>query len=286
MLFYFTGTGNSLHVARNLLRPGERLVNMAEAQKHAEYSYHLAGSERVGFIFPVYCFTLSNVVLRFVQKLDLKGQGYVFSVITCGGNTGHAGGYLKEDLSKRGIQLEASFSLPMPDNTVFYYDLASPEENKTKLKEADQRLIVLKEDIEQEKRNDPGSGMASHVMRPVYYAISGTRAFRVTDACIHCGKCERNCPDGIIRLVNGKPTWTASHCTKCSGCINRCPVQAIQYGRGTEKRLRYVHPEILTGLNAGTGIEMKVLSGKRLHESAQNNEVLARYDVDQMTRIG
>lgn len=51
MLFYFTGTGNSLHVARNLLRSGERLVNMAEAGKRSEYTYHLKKGERVGFIF-------------------------------------------------------------------------------------------------------------------------------------------------------------------------------------------------------------------------------------------
>ncbi|MGI5933052.1 MAG: 4Fe-4S dicluster domain-containing protein, partial [Eubacterium sp.] len=35
-----------------------------------------------------------------------------------------------------------------------------------------------------------------------------------------------------------------SHCTKCSACINRCPVQAIQYGKRTKKRPRYVHPDM------------------------------------------
>lgn len=244
MLFYFSGTGNSLHAARTLLKPGERLVSMAEAEKRSEYSYHLAKGERAGFIFPVYCFTLSDVVLRFVRKLNLTGQGYVFSVITCGGNIGHAGGFLKRELQKRGISLSAVWPLAMPDDTVFYYDLASEAENRKKLSAADHTLRILKENIKREQKNEPGNGMTSRMMRPVYYAISGTRAFRVTDACIHCGKCEKNCPDGIIHLVNGKPTWVASHCTKCSGCINRCPAQAIQYGRKTEKRLRYVHPEL------------------------------------------
>ena len=241
MLFSFSGTGNSLHVARTLLHPGEKLVNMAKG----DHLYHLEKGERVGFIFPVYCFTLSHVVLHFVQHLKLTGQGYVFSVSVCGGNTGHAGAYLKEELSKRDIQLNALFSLAMPDDTVFYYDLASPEENQKKLRKAEQKLSVLKKTIEQEKQNDPGSGFTSKMMQPVYYdAIRGTKAFHVNDACIHCGKCERNCPDGIIRLVDGKPTWRASHCTKCSGCINRCHVQAIQYGRKTENRFRYVHPEM------------------------------------------
>ena len=29
---------------------------------------------------------------------------------------------------------------------------------------------------------------------------------------------------------------------KCNGCINRCPVSAIQYGKKTASRGRYVNP--------------------------------------------
>lgn len=242
MIFYFSGTGNSLAAAKRLLLPGEQLVNMADAWKKSEFSYKLNDNERCGFVFPVYCFTLSDVVLRFVRKLELKGQGYVFAVITCGGNIGHAGGFLKEELKKRGITLSAAFSLPMPDDTVFYYDIDPQEESDKKLRDAEGTIREIKRRIEAGVKRDPGSGGSSRVMRPVYRAISGTRSFWVTDDCIHCGMCQRNCPDDVIRLENGKPVWTRSHCTKCSACINRCPVRAIQYGRKTEGRRRYVNP--------------------------------------------
>lgn len=37
MIFYFTGTGNSLYAAKKLLVDGERLINIAEAIKNIEY---------------------------------------------------------------------------------------------------------------------------------------------------------------------------------------------------------------------------------------------------------
>ena len=69
-----------------------------------------------------------------------------------------------------------------------------------------------------------------------------TRKFRAEATCIHCGKCAANCPSGAISMVDGRPVWTKSKCLKCCACINRCPVSAIQYGRKTVKRGRYVNP--------------------------------------------
>lgn len=121
----------------------------------------------------------------------------------------------------------------MPDNTVFYYDIETPEVNQKKLAAADEELGVLKKRILAEEWNHPGSGLPSRLARNAYALINGARSLHVTDACIHCEKCERNCPDGIIHLENGKPVWTDSNCAKCTACINRCPAQAVQYGKKT-----------------------------------------------------
>lgn len=37
---------------------------------------------------------------------------------------------------------------------------------------------------------------------------------------------------------------TGNACRQCLACINRCPVQAIQYGKGTVNRGRYTHPDL------------------------------------------
>ncbi|NLO40089.1 MAG: 4Fe-4S binding protein [Ruminiclostridium sp.] len=40
-----------------------------------------------------------------------------------------------------------------------------------------------------------------------------------------------------------RPTW-GKHCTQCLACINRCPVQAIQFTKATVSKGRYVHPDL------------------------------------------
>ena len=41
MIFYFTGTGNSLWAAKQLVKEDERLINIADARKNREYKYKL-----------------------------------------------------------------------------------------------------------------------------------------------------------------------------------------------------------------------------------------------------
>jgi uncharacterized pyridoxamine 5'-phosphate oxidase family protein/Pyruvate/2-oxoacid:ferredoxin oxidoreductase delta subunit len=52
------------------------------------------------------------------------------------------------------------------------------------------------------------------------------KGFRITDACIGCGKCMRNCPQQCI--TKGQPYLIhQEHCLHCGLCYEDCPVQAI-----------------------------------------------------------
>ena len=66
----------------------------------------------------------------------------------------------------------------------------------------------------------------------------------MTDECISCGLCERQCPLNAIRMENGKPVWVKDKCTLCLGCLHRCPKAAIHYGTNEKTVLhgRYLNP--------------------------------------------
>ena len=48
---------------------------------------------------------------------------------------------------------------------------------------------------------------------------------KISDACIKCGTCVRNCPADAIDIEN--KTFDLDACIGCYGCINRCPKHAI-----------------------------------------------------------
>lgn len=69
---------------------------------------------------------------------------------------------------------------------------------------------------------------------PIYrqtFSLGGApthpQGFQITDACIGCGTCARNCPQQCI--TPGKPFAIAQeHCLHCGLCYENCPVQAIE----------------------------------------------------------
>jgi len=244
MIFYFTGTGNSYYAAKKLAEStGERLINMAE-HRGTDLHFTVAEGEAVGFVFPVYFYSVNDLVLEFIRHLSLDGADYVYSVITCGASIGQAGSFLKEALETAGISLSAVYPVVMPDNCLIYYSTADAESSARTLSAADPVLEEIFEKIQSRQTTSFGSAALAKLGLAAYHVMSNTRPFHVTESCIHCGKCAANCPEHAITLKDGVPMWTKKKCLICLSCINRCPKEAIQYGKKTVGRYRYENPSL------------------------------------------
>ena len=244
MVFYFSGTGNSLYAAKRLLSDGEQLINIAEARKEKNDTYSISQGEPLGFVFPVYFYTLSDIVRDFVRAVDIKGAEYIYAVITCGGGIGAAGSLLAKELAKKGMKLSRVFQLVMPDNSMLFYNIPTQDQANAFLKTREAELDKIAEAIKARESKVVAPKPYGGVMRGIYHAMNSTKGFHATDKCVSCGLCARNCPDDAIRMENGKPVWVKKSCARCSSCICRCPVQAIEYGKATEKRNRYKNPYV------------------------------------------
>lgn len=246
MIFYFTGTGNSLYAAKKLANEGEEVVSIIDALRSKTCHYVLKENETLGFVFPVYFYTVSDPVLQFVRNLEVENAGFVYAVIVCGGNIGPAGGFLKDELEKRGLNLQRVDSLLVPDGALLFYDIDPQEKMLKTLEKASEELISIKSAVDSRTPNRiTGNTALGSIGLAGYHACMSTKKFYADDKCIHCGQCAANCPVKAISMVDGRPKWTKEKCLKCCGCINRCPVSAIQYGKRTVSRGRYVNPVLL-----------------------------------------
>lgn len=257
MIFYFTGTGNSLWVAETLGRMlGEPLIPIAEELKRekGELVYPLGKGERVVFVYPIHSWGPAVLVLRFISRMRLTGYAGqpVYSVSTCGDDCGRTMNRMRSALQEKGVSLTDAYSVQMPNNYVLMsgFDVDSPEVETQKLQAAPIRVAAIAEAICKQKEADlyhAGSmpGLKTYLVYPLFARFAIKRnAFRVTDACISCGLCQRVCPTDTISLSDdGKPRWTDT-CVQCVACIHRCPTHAIEYGKITLRKGRYHHPEL------------------------------------------
>lgn len=247
IIYYFTGTGNSLYCARRIgdLLGDTTLVPMqAESEEMA-----LQKADSIGLVFPVYAFGLPNVVKRFIKSLSPDNKGkYFFAVATSGGRVAGALVLARRMLRARGFRLSAGFSVIMPTNMIALYETS--EEKKKKLFDSMEKKVreIVSEVKSHEYHAVETGTMTDRILRTgiLYRSASPfiklmDHIFKVDQGCIGCGLCSQVCPVHNIEIKNGMPMWN-HQCEMCFSCLNLCPKQAIQYGKMTEGKQRYKNP--------------------------------------------
>lgn len=257
MIFYFSGTGNTQWAAKTLAQvANEKLIAIADAPE-GECHYTLAADERIGFCFPTHGWQPPAIVRRFINRLRLSSPHpaltthYCFALTTCGDSIGQTMEMLNHDLQAIGLKTDSVYSLIMPESYVclpfMYTD--TPEKEAQKINTSRQQLQQIATEVKERQKGivKTVKGAAPWLMTHVIGSYFNKRM--VTDkkftvdaeACVRCGKCEKVCPTGDVRLNADKlPEWQHNgSCTCCLACYHHCPKHAINYGSITRKRGQY-----------------------------------------------
>ena len=249
-IYYFSGTGNSLYVAKELQKriEGAKLIPVISRLDREVVE---TDAETIGFVFPVYFSAIPVPVKNFIKKLDLKSAKYIFAAATRIGTSHSAFMAIDKILKSKGQRLDSYFSLNMPGNDPkFDYKVPTEEEIARLEAVVQKRLdsiqsIIKNKEISREKDVDctihiPFVGILSSLAALI--DISKDNLY-CDSKCTGCGICEKVCLAHKIKMADGKPEWQDNvKCYHCAACLNYCPVQSAQIKSHTEKNGRYSHP--------------------------------------------
>jgi ferredoxin len=226
MVFYFTGTGNSLYVAKQL----EKFpVSIPQAIHDADLYYK---DEAIGIVCPVYGHEMPRMVKDFLKKAKFETD-YFFVVLTYGHAHGGAAELAEHWLSDCGIKADYINTILMVDNFLPGFDMEEEIAINPK-KEVGKHLAVIQADINARKQFRQPVTEEDRQWHRNFLEFSKTMPaeiwespYQISEECIGCGICMRVCPAGCIYLENQRAVHTDKNCQMCMACIHTCPMKAV-----------------------------------------------------------
>lgn len=229
---YFSGTGNTQAIARGyeraITKAGHSVVTSSIEKLHEipEHDFLIVGG-------PIYAGNMPDKLINWIRKKiptnDSNKKAIVYST-SAGLLNANGVKSIGMKLIKKGYTLVDAPIFAMPRN--FYIDKYDPTPEaiqKQQFEDAAAGILksVSKLDLDtvfDMKESVIMIDLLADVFRLMAKSLG--KSFQITDKCIGCGKCEKNCPQHNIDF---REKLYSNKCMMCTRCIHNCPVNAITY---------------------------------------------------------
>lgn len=240
MTFYFTATGNSLYIAKEI---DTEIISIPQILHDDTLNF---ASEKIGIVCPVYGHEMPKMVKEFIKKATFKTD-YFYVILTYGAFHGGAAEIADKYIKSVGKNADYIKSIVMVDNFLPNFDMESQCAMDKKIPE---NLAKIKSDISNGIRKIEKAGIMNKMIHKSYTAMVKNQdetvwaKFNVEDNCNGCGICVSICPVGTIKIENNKSVHLMNNCQACYACIHACPRKAIIIQGEKNRNVRYRNEHI------------------------------------------
>lgn len=241
MLFYYTATGNSLYVSRQL---DSNPLSIPQELKKENLSY---SDNIIGIVAPVYAGELPKTVRKFIERAKFNAD-YFYMILTYGSNDSVAGVWCKSFGEKNGLNIDYIGTIEMVDNYLPVFDM---KEQTSIDKHIDEQIQLIKENLKNRKKFIPEpteEGKQAYASVSKLFSehpeFNNGEAIIMTERCVGCRICEQVCPIGNIKVENNRAYRINKTCDFCLACVHNCPFNSIDLINEKNPNERYRHPAI------------------------------------------
>jgi len=256
-IYFMSGTGNSLRVARRLADGAEKFGSDAEVvsamDRVASEDIKNEKNNLLAFVFPAHGFTAPWHMLKFVSRLP-RGKADAVCVATRGsfkfgsvfvpGMSGSGTFIIALILFFKGCNVRGLLSVNMPSNWFSLHPIQSKINHEAIAAAAEEKVTGFVEKIFVGKKvwltlnnlYELTGGILLSLISLGYLLFGRfflAKLFFAGGNCNGCGICAWNCSFDAIKMwgkKNPKPFWKYS-CESCMRCSAICPQKAIEAGQ-------------------------------------------------------
>ncbi len=248
VIFYYTGTGNSLWIARTLAREfgNTELISMTDRDIKPDQ----IDAQVIGLVFPVHIWGVPGRVLGYLDQLQEMSPLYIFAVANNAGQVANTLVQLHKVMESKGLKLSGGWSVVLPSNYIPWGGPGSAKKQYKLFAAARIKVSAIARGVlnRVEQPVEKGPLWERLLFTWIYnycfpYVPRMDEKFRVDERCNDCGLCIKLCPSNNIVMQDNRLVWQ-NQCEQCLACIQWCPQEALQYGKRTAKFTRYHHPEV------------------------------------------
>lgn len=226
-IFYFTSTGNCLHVAKSIARDEQNIYSIPKLLKENNLKFK---DDVIGIVYPTYGFGMPKIVKEFLSKVSWEAN-YSFAIATYGNMRGAVCSNTERLANSNNISFNYMNTLLMVDNYLPGFDM-DKQIKKLKDKKIDENIENIIRDIKSRKNFKPNEGLGAKLLTAMTQKLEGivlngeqAKKYIINNDCVKCGICAKVCPTGNIKIED-KPVFL-NKCEACLGCVHICPHNAI-----------------------------------------------------------